>query len=82
MLGGFYHAPDRIIKPVIAKGERRLNRVRLDMKVPWEHWNDVYNEVIDPLVQQGAELHCQVIVLAKGEVAIRENTGNLASRNP
>jgi hypothetical protein len=61
-------------KPVIVKGERRLNRVRLDMKVPWEHWNDVYNEVIDPLVQEGAEVQCQVIVLAKGDAAIRENT--------
>jgi predicted AAA+ superfamily ATPase len=59
----------------IVKGERRLNKVRIDMKsVPWEQWNDVYNEVIDPLVQGGADLHCQVIVIAQGEAAIRENT--------
>jgi hypothetical protein len=59
----------------IVKGERRLNKVRIDMEsVPWEHWNDVYNEVIDPLVQEGADLHCQVIVIAQGDAAIRENT--------
>jgi hypothetical protein len=59
----------------IIKGERRLNKVRIDMKsVPWEHWNDVYNEVIDPLVQEGAELLCQIIVIAQGDAAIRENT--------
>lgn len=62
----------------IVKGERRLNKVRIDMKnVPWEHWNDVYNEVIDPLVQEGAELLCQVIVIAQGDAAIRENTVEL-----
>lgn len=61
--------------PKIVKGERRLNKVRIDMKgVPWEHWNDVYNEVIDPLVQEGADLYCQVILIAQGDAAIRENT--------
>ena len=44
-------------KVKIVKGERRLNKVRIDMKnVPWENWNDIYNEVIDPLVQEGAEV--------------------------
>lgn len=62
----------------IKNGERRLNKVRIDMKdVPWEHWNDVYNEVIDPLVQEGADLHCQVIIIAQGDAAIRENTVEL-----
>ena len=62
----------------IVKGERRLNKVRIDMKsVPWEHWNDVYNEVVDPLVQEGADLVCQVIVIAQGEAAIKENTVEL-----
>jgi hypothetical protein len=37
----------------------------------------VYNEVIDPLVQEGAELLCQVIVIAQGDAAIRENTVEL-----
>lgn len=42
--------------------------------MPWEHWNDVYNEVIDPLAKEGADIHCQVIVIAQGDAAIRENT--------
>jgi hypothetical protein len=62
----------------IVKGERRLNKVRLNLRsVPWENWNDIYNEVIDPLVQEGAELHCQVIIIAQGDAAIRENTVEL-----
>jgi hypothetical protein len=48
-----------------------------ERSVPWENWNDIYNEVIDPLVQVGADLHCQVIIIAQGEAAIRENTVEL-----
>jgi hypothetical protein len=60
---------------VIKKGERRLNRVRIDIKrLPWENWHDIYNEVILPLAQEGADVFCQVIVIAKGDAAIRENT--------
>jgi predicted AAA+ superfamily ATPase len=63
----------------IVEGKRRLNKVRIDMKsVPWEHWNDVYNEVIDPLVQDGADLLCQVIIIAQGDAAIQENTVELS----
>jgi len=58
----------------IVDGERRLNRVRIQMRVPWEHWQDIYNEVIDPLAKEGAEIICDVTILAKGESAIRENT--------
>ena len=59
----------------IVQGERRLNKVRIKMdNLPWENWNDIYNEVIDPLAQEGAEVRCDVIVIAKGDAAIRENT--------
>jgi hypothetical protein len=62
-------------KVVIKDGERRLNRVRIDIKkLPWENWHDIYNEVIQPLANEGAELYCQVIVIAQGDEAIRENT--------
>jgi len=64
----------------IVKGERRLNKVRIDMYVPWDQWNDVYNKVIDPLAKEGADLLCQVIVIAKGDAAIRENTVELGIR--
>ncbi len=61
----------------IVKGERRLNRVRISMLVKWEDWNDIYNEVIDPLAKEGADLTCQIIVIAQGDAAIRENTVEL-----
>jgi hypothetical protein len=38
---------------------RRLSRVRIDIKkVPWENWHDIYNEVIQPLANEGAEIYC------------------------
>ena len=61
----------------IVKGERRLNKVRISMYIKWEDWNDIYNEVIDPLAKEGADLMCQVIVIAQGDAAIRENTVEL-----
>ena len=48
-----------------------------DDELPWENWHDVYNEVIQPLANEGAEVYCQVIVIAQGDAAIRENTVEL-----
>lgn len=63
---------------VIKEGERRLNKVRIEIKkLPWENWHDIYNEVIQPLANEGAEIYCQVVVIAKGDAAIRENTVEL-----
>ena len=62
----------------IVEGERRLNKVQVQIdKLPWENWHDVYNEVIQPLADEGAEVYCQVVIIAKGEAAIRENTVEL-----
>ena len=46
-------------------------------QLPWENWHDIYNEVIQPLANEGAEVSCQVVILAKGEAAIRETTVEL-----
>lgn len=61
----------------IVGGERRLSRVRILMRVTWQTWHDVYNEVIDPLAQEGADMMCEVIVATKGDCSIRENTVGL-----
>jgi len=47
------------------------------MRISWENWQDVYNEVIDPLAREGADIICDLNVLAKGEDMIRENTVEL-----
>ena len=47
------------------------------MKVPWENWNDIYNEVIDPLAQEGADLLCELNIVAQSDGGIRENTVEL-----
>jgi predicted AAA+ superfamily ATPase len=64
----------------IVKGERRVNRVRITMKVPWENWNDIYNEVIDPLAQEGADLLCDLNIVAQSDGGIKENTIELVIR--
>jgi hypothetical protein len=60
--------------PKIVEGERRLDLVRVKMRVPWEYWTDIYNEVIEPLAKEGAEILVDVNIVAKAEGAIRENT--------
>ena len=61
----------------IVEGERRLSRVRIQMRISWENWNDIYNEVIDPLAKEGADVLCDLNILAKGDDMIRENTVEL-----
>jgi predicted AAA+ superfamily ATPase len=62
----------------IVEGERRLSRVRIQMRISWENWNDIYNEVIDPLAKEGADVLCDLNILAKGDDMIRENTVELS----
>jgi len=57
-----------------------LNRVRIVLRISWENWNDIYNEVIDPLAQEGANILCDVNIVAQGDAAIRENTVELVIR--
>ena len=64
---------------MIAEGDRRLDKVRINiMSISWDQWNDIYNEVIDPLPRKRrGKPHCQVIVIAQGDGAISENTVEL-----
>jgi len=57
----------------IVDGERRLDWVRVQMRVPWEHWPDIYNEVIEPLANEGANILVDVNIVAQSDGAIREN---------
>lgn len=61
----------------LVQGERRWNRVKIVVRVPWENWHDIYNEVIDPLAKEGADLTCELTITAKGDAAIRDNTVEL-----
>ena len=60
--------------PKIVEGERRYDWVHLKAQVPWEQWGDFYNEVIEPLAKEGADIRVDVNIVAKGDAAIRENT--------
>jgi hypothetical protein len=45
--------------------------------MPWENWHDIYNEVVQPLANEGAVIYCNVVIVARGEGVIRENTVEL-----
>jgi hypothetical protein len=64
--------------PLVPPGvERRYHRVVIRTPVRWENWQDFYNEVIDPLIREGADLSIQVEVAGQSESGIRENTVEL-----
>ena len=58
----------------IVEGERRYDWVHIKAQVPWEQWGDFYNEVIEPLANEGADIRVDVNIVAKGDAVIRENT--------
>jgi hypothetical protein len=66
--------PPSCTGPKIVAGERRLSWVHIKAQVPWEQWGDFYNEVIEPLANEGADIRADVNIVAKGDAAIRENT--------
>jgi hypothetical protein len=70
---GGVEEPPKPGKPKIVQGERRLDWVRIQMRVPWEKWPDIYNEVIEPLAKEGADILVDVNIVAQSEGAIREN---------
>ena len=63
--------------PLVTPGERQYRRVVIRTPVRWENWQDFYNEVIDPLIREGADISIQVEVAAESESGIRENTVEL-----
>jgi hypothetical protein len=67
--------------PLVAPGvERRYRRVVIRAPVRWENWQDFYNEVIDPLIREGADLSIRIEVTAQSDTGIRENTVELGIR--
>lgn len=74
--------PEKPVQPplVTPGGERQYRRVVIRTPVRWENWQDFYNEVIDPLIREGAEVSIRVEVAAESESGIRENTVELGIR--
>ena len=59
------------------QSERRLDKVRINIpSLPWDRWNDIYSDVIDPLANEGTEIHYRDRH-PQGDGAIRENTVEL-----
>lgn len=55
------------------KGDRILKRVQISLRVPMAQWQGVREQVIDALIGKGAEVLCDVNILAHCEAGIQEN---------
>lgn len=55
------------------QGEKVLKRVAITLRVPLEQWNAIYDEVIDVLKKEDAEVICELNVLATSRPGIRES---------
>jgi hypothetical protein len=55
------------------QGEKVLKRVAITLRVPPEHWNGIYDEVIDVLHKEDAEVICELNILATSKLGIRES---------
>jgi hypothetical protein len=51
---------------------RRWRKVEITAHVPAEQWQGIYDAVIAPLAREGAEVICQVHVLARGKDGISD----------
>jgi len=55
------------------QGEQLLKRVQISMRLPREQLQDIATEILEVLAHEGAELVCDVNVLAQSERGIRES---------
>lgn len=53
---------------------RQYKTVHIETPIPWENWYDLYNEVIDPLINEGADVHIQVSIEAQSDEGIDADT--------
>jgi hypothetical protein len=53
-------------------GGRLLKEVRVNLQVPGEQLTDIYREVSAVLAREGAELHCELSIRARGAHGLRD----------
>jgi hypothetical protein len=62
------------------QGKRLLKRVEIAVRVPAGQWQRVYDDVIEVLRRDGAEVCCDVSLLAQGGPGVLENTVDVVLR--
>ncbi len=53
-------------------GERLLKRVAIHLRVTGAQWRGIYDEILTALAREGAEVICDLHILAQSEAGIRE----------
>jgi hypothetical protein len=64
----------------VRHGKRLLKRVQIAVRVPAGQWQRVYDDVIEVLRRDGAEVCCDVSLLAQGGPGVLENTVDVVVR--
>jgi hypothetical protein len=65
----------------VRRGRHLLKRVEVKLRVPPERWQDVYRDVIEVLAHDGAEVVCEVSILAQSDLGIVKNTVEMVVRD-
>jgi hypothetical protein len=52
-------------------GDRRLKRIQISLRSTPEQWNDVGRSVVQKLVDEGAEVFCEIHLMAQSDEGIR-----------
>jgi len=58
----------------------RYRRLSIDTALRWEHWQDIYDEVLDPLVKAGADLVLRLRIVAESGEGVDANMVDLQIR--
>jgi hypothetical protein len=56
------------------RGDKLLRRVQISFRLTWGQWQDLHREVTEVLAAEGAEVRCEVNILAKSDRGIRQHT--------
>jgi hypothetical protein len=56
------------------RGDRLLRRVQISFRLTGSQWQDLHREVTEVLAAEGAEVRCEVNILANSDRGIRQHT--------
>jgi hypothetical protein len=65
----------------VRQGRRLLKRVEVNLRVPPDRWQDVYEDVIEVLAHDGARVVCVVGILAQSDAGIVRDTVDVVIRD-
>jgi hypothetical protein len=59
------------------KGVKKLRDIKIEAKLDWQNWDNFYREVIDPLVEENADIEIKLLLIASSKDGIKKDTVDL-----